>query len=85
MPRATLQITVALERDPSPLGEHASAVRALLDEPLADELSRGQALRFGEFADAIGAIYSAQDAFHAKIAALIETYQTKCGSLKQPA
>jgi poly(A) polymerase len=28
-------------------GEHASAVEALMDEPLADELTRGQALRFG--------------------------------------
>jgi len=42
-------------------------------------------LKQREFAEAIGAIYSAQDAFHAKIAALIERYQTKCESLKQPA
>jgi hypothetical protein len=42
-------------------------------------------LKQREFAEAIGAIYSAQDAFHAKIAAFIETYQTKCESLKQPA
>jgi len=38
-------------------------------------------LKQREFADAIGAIYSAQDAFHAKIAAFIETYQAKCESL----
>ncbi len=44
---AVLAAAVELERDPSPLGEHAAAVRALLDEPLADDLSRGQALRFG--------------------------------------
>jgi hypothetical protein len=37
-----------------------------------------------EFSEAIGAIYSAQDAFHSKIAAFIETYQTKCDSLKSP-
>src|SRR5437899_2779454 len=42
-------------------------------------------LKQREFAEAIGAIYSAQDTFHAKIAALIEAYQTKCESLKQPA
>jgi poly(A) polymerase len=43
-----LEETIALVRDP---GEHfpgqAEAVTALLDEPLADELTRGQALRFG--------------------------------------
>jgi hypothetical protein len=39
-------------------------------------------LKQREFADAIGAIYSAQDAFHSKIAALIETYHAKCESLK---
>ncbi len=39
-------------------------------------------LKQREFADAIGAIYSAQDGFHAKIAALIEKYQAKCESLK---
>jgi poly(A) polymerase len=38
---------VALERDPAPLGEHAEAALAMLGEPLADEVTRGQALRFG--------------------------------------
>jgi poly(A) polymerase len=38
---------VELERDPSPLGEHAQAAAAVMAEPLADELTRGQALRFG--------------------------------------
>jgi histidinol phosphatase-like enzyme len=42
-------------------------------------------LKQREFSEAIGAIYSAQDAFHSKIAAFIETYQTKCESLKSPA
>jgi putative nucleotidyltransferase with HDIG domain len=46
--RAVLAETIALERDPeSVLGAHAEAVRGLLAEPLADELTRGQALRFG--------------------------------------
>ena len=39
-------------------------------------------LKQGEFSEAIGAVYSAQDAFHAKIAALIETYEAKCETLK---
>ncbi len=42
-------------------------------------------LKQREFAEAIGAIYSAQDAFHAKIAAFIETYHARCESLKPPA
>jgi len=41
-------------------------------------------LKQREFAEAIGAIYSAQDTFHTKIAALIEAYQLKCESLKPP-
>jgi poly(A) polymerase len=48
--RHTLEVLaklLELERDPSPLGEHADAVMAVLAEPLADELTRGQALRFG--------------------------------------
>jgi putative nucleotidyltransferase with HDIG domain len=46
---AVLAETVALERDPvAILGEqHGTAVAALLAEPLADELTRGTALRFG--------------------------------------
>jgi tRNA nucleotidyltransferase/poly(A) polymerase len=46
---AALAQVAELERDPRPLlGEElAPAVRALLAEPLADELDRGGALRFG--------------------------------------
>lgn len=46
---AVLEETVALERDPAArVGEeHAAAVAELLAEPLADELTRGVALRFG--------------------------------------
>lgn len=45
---AALEETIALERSgEAVLGEHAQAVAALLAEPLADELTRGQALRFG--------------------------------------
>jgi poly(A) polymerase len=43
-----LDQAVAIERDPlaAGFGEHADAVAALLREPLADELTRGQAMRF---------------------------------------
>ncbi|MCW3014993.1 MAG: polynucleotide adenylyltransferase/metal dependent phosphohydrolase [Solirubrobacterales bacterium] len=46
---AVLQAVIDLERDPAPYvgDEHTAAVRAWLAEPLADELTRGQALRFG--------------------------------------
>jgi poly(A) polymerase len=46
---AVLDCAVDLQREPGALlgGEHAEAVRALLARPLADELTRGDALRFG--------------------------------------
>lgn len=46
---AVLEETVALERDPAAIfgEEQGAAVAALLAEPLADELSRGTALRLG--------------------------------------
>jgi len=34
------------------------------------------------FVEAIGAVYSAQEAFHSKISALIEAYQAECERLK---
>ena len=39
-------------------------------------------LKQKEFSDAIGEVYSAQDSFHTKIAALIEKYEAKCESLR---
>jgi putative nucleotidyltransferase with HDIG domain len=46
--RAVLAETIELERDPEPvLGAHAEAVTRLLAQPLANELTRGQALRLG--------------------------------------
>lgn len=39
-------------------------------------------LKQKEFSDPIGELYAAQDGFHTKIAALIETYEAKCESLK---
>jgi poly(A) polymerase len=46
--RAVLAETIALEREPHRwLGQHSEAVSRMLEEPLANELSRGEALRFG--------------------------------------
>jgi poly(A) polymerase len=46
--RAVLASVIELERSPEPwVGQHADAVSSFLAEPLADELTRGQALRFG--------------------------------------
>jgi putative nucleotidyltransferase with HDIG domain len=43
-----LDAAAALERDPvAALGEHADAVMAVLAEPLADDMTRSQALRWG--------------------------------------
>lgn len=45
---AVLTAAVDLERDPSAIfGHHGEAVRAVLAEPFAHELTRGDALRFG--------------------------------------
>ena len=41
-------------------------------------------LKQKEFAEPVGALYSAQDNFHSKIAALIESYEAKCESLRPP-
>jgi poly(A) polymerase len=46
--RAVLAETIALERDPEPVfGADAGAVRDLLAAPLGNQLTRGEALRFG--------------------------------------
>ena len=42
-------------------------------------------LKQREFAEPVGALYSAQDNFHSKIAAVIESYEAKCESLRPPA
>lgn len=39
-------------------------------------------LKQKEFSDPIGEVYAAQDGFHTKIAALIESYEAKVESLK---
>jgi poly(A) polymerase len=46
--RAVVQGVIDLERTPEAwVGEHAEAISRFLAEPLANELTRGQALRFG--------------------------------------
>jgi putative nucleotidyltransferase with HDIG domain len=46
--RAVLSAAIELEREPERwFGDHADALTRLLAEPLANELTRGQALRFG--------------------------------------
>lgn len=42
-------------------------------------------LKQKDFAESIGAVYSAQDGFQSKIGALIEGYEAKCESLKPSA
>lgn len=52
---AVLAELMALERDPvAGFGEHAEEVVSLLAEPLADELTRGQALRLGALLHDVG-------------------------------
>ena len=43
---AVLDAVTELQADAGPLGEHAAAVAGLLGAPLADELTRGEAMRF---------------------------------------
>ena len=42
-------------------------------------------LKQKDFSEPIGGLYSAQDEFHTKIAALIASYEVKCESLKPSA
>jgi hypothetical protein len=42
-------------------------------------------LKQKEFSEPVGALYSAQEEFHTKIAALIQSYEAKCESLKPSA
>lgn len=56
--------------------------RANLETLAALTLTIEDELKQKEFSEPVGALYSAQDGFHAKIAALIESYEAKCESLK---
>ena len=90
-PPATAEAAKA-EQKPGDLEKSLAVLSKLKDlefhsraniETLAElSLTIEEELKQREFAETIGAIYSAQDAFHSRIAAFIETYQTKCESLK---
>ena len=90
--RAAEQDAVKAEQKPGDLEKSLAVLSKLKDlefhsraniETLAQlSLTIEEELKQREFAEAIGGIYSAQDAFHAKIAPFIETYQAKCESLK---
>jgi len=58
--------------------------RANIEALAQISLTIEEELKQREFAEAIGAIYSAQEGFHSKIAAFIETYKTKCEDLQKP-
>jgi hypothetical protein len=52
-------------------------------EKLAElSLTIEEELKQKAFVESIGNVYSAQEAFHSKISALIEAYQTECDRLK---
>ena len=80
------------ERQPGDLEKSLAVLSKLKDlefhsraniETLAQlSLTIEEELKQREFSEAIGALYSAQDGFHSKIAAFIETYQAKCDTLK---
>jgi hypothetical protein len=83
--------TAKIEQKPGDLEKSLAVLSKLKDlefhsraniETLAElSLTIEEELKQREFSEAIGALYSAQDAFHSKVAAFIETYQTKCDSL----
>ncbi|HEY0369794.1 MAG TPA: hypothetical protein VGC85_09375 [Chthoniobacterales bacterium] len=59
--------------------------RANIETLAGLSLTMEDELKQKEFSDSIGEVYSAQDAFQTKIAALVESYGTKCESLKPSA
>jgi hypothetical protein len=94
-PSATAQETSGAEQGPSDYEKSVAILSKLKEmefhsrgniEMLAQlTLTIEDELKQGEFSEPIGALYSAQDAFHSKIEALIETYGVKCEQLKVPA
>lgn len=59
--------------------------RANIEALAALSLTIEDELKQKEFSEPVGALYSAQDGFHTKIAALIQSYEAKCESLKPSA
>jgi hypothetical protein len=60
--------------------EHYS--RANIETLAGLSLTIDDELKQKEFVDPIGRLYSAQDAFQTQVAALVESYEAKCSSLK---
>jgi hypothetical protein len=56
--------------------------RASIEKLAELSLTIEEELKQKAFAEPIGDVYSAQEAFHSKISALIEAYQTECDCLK---
>ncbi len=54
----------------------------MLKRLVRPSLSRSRKLKQKAFAEPIGALYSAQDAFQSKIVKLIEDYEAECTRLK---
>ena len=63
--------------------EHYS--RANIETLAGLTLTIDDELKQKEFSEAIGEVYSAQDAFQTKVAALVESYAAKCETLKPAA
>jgi hypothetical protein len=59
--------------------------RANIETLAGLSLTIEEELKQKEFSEPVGALYSAQDGFHTKIAALVESYEAKCESLKPSA
>jgi hypothetical protein len=79
------QVPGALEKSAavlSKLKEMEFHSRANIETLAGLTLTIEDELKQKEFSEPIGALYSAQDGFQTKIAALIESYAAKCESLK---
>ena len=83
---------VAVEHEPGELEKSAAVLSKLKEmehysraniETLAGlTLTIDEELKQKEFVDPIGKLYSAQDAFQTQIAAMVQSYEAKCETLK---
>jgi hypothetical protein len=91
-PKTVEAATPAQPPDPTQLEKSLAVLSKLKElefhsraniEKLAElSLTIEEELKQRTFAEAIGAVYSAQDAFQSKILKLIEDYETECARLK---
>lgn len=56
--------------------------RANIEKLAEVSLTIEDELKQKQFVEGIGAVYSAEEAFHSKVSGLIEVYQTACDNLK---